>query len=102
MAGINRRLGLTDEVVTSALGVLETVLAGPTPRTRRELRVAFDAAGLPTAVQHLAHLVMIAEVRAMRLLRATTRHRAHLRARRRDGACRRRRTCSPVTTPAAS
>ena len=63
MAGINRRLGLTDDVVTSALGVLETVLAGPTPLTRRELRVAFDAAGLPTAVQHLAHLVMIAEVR---------------------------------------
>ena len=65
MAGVNRRLGLTDEVVTSALGVLETVLAGPTPRTRRELRVAFDAAGLPTAVQQLAHLVMIAEVRAI-------------------------------------
>ena len=65
MAGINRRLGLTDDVVTSALGVLETVLAGPRPHTRRELRVAFDAAGLPTAVQHLAHLVMIAEVRAL-------------------------------------
>jgi hypothetical protein len=65
MAGVNRRLGLTDDVVTSALGVLETVLAGPTPRTRRELRVAFDAAGLPTAVQHLAHLVMIAEVRSV-------------------------------------
>ena len=45
--------------------MLETVLAGPTPHTRRELRVAFDAAGLPTAVQHLAHLVMIAEVRAV-------------------------------------
>ena len=65
MAGVNRRLGLTDEVVASALRVLEGLLAGPTPRTRREVRVAFEAAGLPTAVQPLAHLVMIAEVRAM-------------------------------------
>ena len=65
MAGVNLRLGLTDEVVTAALGVLESLLAGPTPRTRREVRVAFDAAGLPTAVQHLAHLLIIAEVRAL-------------------------------------
>jgi DNA glycosylase AlkZ-like len=65
MAGPNLRLGLTDEVVVAALGVLEPLLAGPTPCTRREVRVAFDAAGLPTAVQHLAHLLIIAEVRAV-------------------------------------
>ena len=65
MSGVNARLGLTDEVVRSALRVLEPLLAGPTPRTRREIRVAFQAAGLPTAVQPLAHLVMIAEVRGI-------------------------------------
>ena len=64
-AGINRRLGLTHEVVTRGLGVLESLLAGPTPRTRREVRVAFDAAGLPTEVQPLAHLLIIAELRAI-------------------------------------
>lgn len=64
-AGVNRRLGLTDEVVTRALEVLESLLAGPTPRTRREVRVAFDAAGLPTEVQPLAHLLIIAELRAI-------------------------------------
>jgi Winged helix DNA-binding domain len=64
-AGVNRRLGLTDEVVTRGLGVLESLLAGPTPCTRREVRVAFDAAGLPTEVQSLAHLLIIAELRAI-------------------------------------
>jgi len=65
MAGVNGRLGLTDEVVTQALGMLEHLLAGPTPCTRREVRVAFDAVGLPTAVQPLAHLLILAEVRAV-------------------------------------
>jgi len=65
MAGVNVRLGLTAEVVTAALRLLESLLAGPTPHTRREVRVAFDAAGLPTAVQHLAHLLIIAEMRAV-------------------------------------
>ncbi|MFL6175989.1 MAG: winged helix DNA-binding domain-containing protein [Ornithinibacter sp.] len=65
MAGVNRRLGLTDPVVTAALGVLESLLAGPTPCTRREVRVAFDASGLPTEVQRLAHLLIIAELRAV-------------------------------------
>ena len=65
MAGVNRRLGLTAEVVTAALGCSSRCSPGPTPRTRREVRVAFDAAGLPTAVQHLAHLLIIAEVRAV-------------------------------------
>lgn len=65
MAGVNQRLGLTPDVVSAALSALESLLAGPTPRTRREVRVAFDAAGLPTAVQHLAHLLIIAEVRAV-------------------------------------
>ena len=65
MAGVNVRLGLTAVVVTAALRVLESLLAGPTPHTRREVRVAFDAAGLPTAVQHLAHLLIIAEMRAV-------------------------------------
>ncbi len=64
-AGVNRRLGLGDEVVMTALRVLESLLAGPTPRTRREVRVAFDAAGLPTDVQPLAHLVIVAELRAI-------------------------------------
>ncbi len=64
-AGVNRRLGLTDEVVTRSLVVLESLLAGPTPRTRREVRVAFEAAGLPTEVQPLAHLLIIAELRAI-------------------------------------
>lgn len=65
MAGVNLRLGLSAQVVTAALGVLESLLAGPTPRTRAEVRVAFGQAGLPTAVQHLAHLLIIAEVRAV-------------------------------------
>jgi hypothetical protein len=65
VAGINLRLGLTAEVVSSGLKVLESLLAGPTPHTRREVRVAFDAVGLPTAVQHLAHLLILAEVRAV-------------------------------------
>lgn len=65
MAGVNARLGLTPAVVTAALGELESLLAGPTPCTRRDVRIAFEAAGLPTAVQHLAHLLMIAEVRAL-------------------------------------
>ena len=65
MAGVNRRLGLTDTVIASGLAVLESLLAGPTPRTRREVRVAFEAAGLPTAVQELAHLVMVAELRSI-------------------------------------
>ena len=30
-----------------------------------DTQVAFDAAGLPTAVQHLAHLLIIAEVRSL-------------------------------------
>ena len=64
-AGVNRRLGLTDEVVARALALLEALLAGPTPLTRRELRVAFGAAGLPTDVQPLAHLLIIAELRAL-------------------------------------
>jgi hypothetical protein len=64
-AGVNRRLGLSDEVVTQGLRVLESLLAGPTPRTRREVRAAFDAAGLPTDVQPLAHLLIIAELRAI-------------------------------------
>ncbi len=64
-AGVNRRLGLTDEVVTRSLKVLDSLLAGPTPGTRREVRVAFDAAGLPTEVQALAHLLIIAELRAI-------------------------------------
>lgn len=65
VAGVNRRLGLTDEVVTTALGVLDSLLAGPTPRTRGEVRVAFDAVGLPTEVQPLAHLLILAELRAV-------------------------------------
>ncbi len=65
LAGFNRRLGLTDEVVTTALRVLESMLAGPTPCTRREVRVAFDAAGLPTDVQPLAHLLIILELRSL-------------------------------------
>ena len=64
-AGVNARLGLTPDVVTRSLRVLEALLAGPTPHTRREVRAAFDAAGLPTAVQHLAHLLIIAEVRSL-------------------------------------
>ena len=38
MAGVNARLGLTAEVVAAALRVLESLLAGPTPHTRREVR----------------------------------------------------------------
>lgn len=65
VAGVNQRLGLTPDVVTAALRLLESLLPGPTPHTRREVRVAFEAAGLPTAVQHLAHLLIIAEVRSV-------------------------------------
>ena len=44
--------------------MLERVLAGPTPHTRRELRPHVEAAGLPTDVQRLAHLLIVAELRA--------------------------------------
>lgn len=65
LAGFNLRLGLTPAVITTARTVLESLLAGPTPHTRREVRVAFDAVGLPTEVQPLAHLLILAEMRAV-------------------------------------
>ena len=64
LAGRRRGLGLDDETVTTALRVLEHVLAGPTPHTRRELRPVFEAAGLSTDVERLAHLLIVAELRS--------------------------------------
>ena len=46
MAGVNARLGLDRRGRRPRPSrVLESLLAGPTPHTRREVRVAFDAAG---------------------------------------------------------
>ena len=94
-AGVNRRLGLTAEVVTAALRVLESLLAGPTPRTRREVRVAFDAAG--PANGRAAPGAPADHRRGARrhLLGPAARDGAHLRARRRGGAARAVRRRSP-------
>jgi len=62
--GRRRGLGLDDDLILRAFGVLERVLAGPTPHTRRELRPRFEAAGLPTDVERLAHLLIVAELRS--------------------------------------
>ncbi|HQG17463.1 MAG TPA: crosslink repair DNA glycosylase YcaQ family protein [Ornithinibacter sp.] len=62
--GRRRGLGLDDDLILRAFRVLERVLAGPTPHTRRELRPHVEAAGLPTDVQRLAHLLIVAELRA--------------------------------------
>ena len=65
LAGRHRGLGLDDESAMTAFRVLERVLAGPTPHTRRELRPAFADAGLPTDVERLAHLLILAELRSL-------------------------------------
>jgi hypothetical protein len=63
--GRRRGLGLDDDLILRAFRVLERVLAGPTPHTRRELRPHVEAAGLPTDVERLAHLLIVAELRAL-------------------------------------
>ena len=65
LAGRHRGLGLDAETTTLAFHVLERVLAGPTPHTRRELRPVFEAAGLPTDVERLAHLLIHAELHSL-------------------------------------
>lgn len=65
LGGRHRGLGLDDESMLQAFRVLEHVLAGPTPHTRRELRPAFADAGLPTDVERLAHLLILAELRSL-------------------------------------
>ena len=65
LAGGHRTLGLDGPTTAHALRVLETVLAGPTPLVRREVGAAFAAAGLPASGQHLAHLLLVAEVRSV-------------------------------------
>jgi hypothetical protein len=65
LAGRRRGLGLDAESATLAFRVLERVLAGPTPHTRRELRPAFADAGLPTDVERLAHLLILAELHSL-------------------------------------
>jgi Winged helix DNA-binding domain len=62
LAGRHRGLGLDGESMLQAFRVLERVLAGPTPHTRRDLRPAFAEAGLPTDVERLAHLLILAEL----------------------------------------
>ncbi|MGL4177471.1 MAG: winged helix DNA-binding domain-containing protein [Dermatophilaceae bacterium] len=65
MAGRRRQLGIDDDLLGRAVDVLRAELGGRRPRTRRELRGAFADAGLPTSVEHLAHLIMAAELDAM-------------------------------------
>lgn len=65
LAGRHRGLGVDEEMTMRAFRVLERVLAGPTPHTRRELRPAFADAGLPTDVERLAHLLIRAELRSL-------------------------------------
>ena len=65
MGARHRGLGLDDTTTTRALKVLETVLAGPTPRVRREVAAAFGEAGLPSGGEHVAHLLLLAELRAV-------------------------------------
>jgi len=65
LAGRHRGLGVDEELTLRAFRVLERVLAGPTPHTRRELRPAFADAGLPTDVERLAHLLILAELRLL-------------------------------------
>lgn len=61
----HRGLGLDLVTTRGALGVLESVLAGPTPLVRREVAAALRAAGLPTSGEQVAHLLLVAELRAV-------------------------------------
>ncbi|GAA4401827.1 winged helix DNA-binding domain-containing protein [Fodinibacter luteus] len=65
LAGRHRGLGLDDALVSEAMTLLEALLAGPNPHTRRELRTAFAEVGLPTDVERLAHLLLHAETRCL-------------------------------------
>lgn len=61
----HRGLGLDHATTLRALAALEAVLAGPTPLVRREVAAAFGAAGLPTSGEQVAHLLLVAELRAV-------------------------------------
>lgn len=65
LAGRHRGLGFDEQSSARAFRVLERALAGPTPHTRRELRRVFEAAGLPTDVERLAHLLILAELHSL-------------------------------------
>ena len=61
----HRGLGLDGTTVSRALAVLEQALVGPTPLVRKEVAAAFGAAGLPTSGEHVGHLLLLAELRAL-------------------------------------
>lgn len=65
MAARHRQLELTPEIEQASERVLLDVLAGRTHLTRPEVGAAFDAAGLPSGGEHVAHLLGLAELRAL-------------------------------------
>lgn len=65
LAGRHRGLGLTPQVQARAERVLTDTLEGGAPATRREIAVRFAAAGLPSEVEQVGHLVMLAELRGL-------------------------------------
>lgn len=65
MGARHRTLGLDEPTAVGASAVLERVLAGPTPLVRKEVAAAFRDAGLPSGGEHVAHLLLVAELRAL-------------------------------------
>jgi hypothetical protein len=65
LAGRHRALGLTPQVQTHAERVLVSALEGGVPATRRDLATRFAADGLPSGVEQVGHLVMLAELRGL-------------------------------------
>src|SRR4051812_44827444 len=61
-AGRFRELGLDPGTLARCNDVFAGTLADGEPRTRRELGAALDAAGIETAGQRLAHILLNAEV----------------------------------------
>ena len=61
-AGRRRELGLDDATLSRCHGVLAAVLADGEPRTRRELGIALEAAGIDGTGQRLPHALADAEL----------------------------------------
>lgn len=64
-AGRYRQLDLGCDTLRRSEEVLARTLAGGEPRTRRELGAALEAAGIDTAGQRLAHIMLNAELEGL-------------------------------------
>jgi hypothetical protein len=65
LAARHRGLGLTPEIRSRAERVIAGALDGGTHLTRRELTARLAAEGLPSGVQHVGHLLLLAELRGV-------------------------------------